>query len=195
MKLRLKEIREAKEPRLTLEAIAERVGKSVSQVSRWESGRSAIQSKDLDAIATAYETDIPGLFGVGREGGNEVREIPLLGRIVSGAWEEAVKSTEEYVYAPAGRGRRAFALKPVGDSMNELIGENGYVVVDPDQTDLVADKVYIVIDVDMRASAKRFCVEPLRFEPCTSNPSYKPIIVGKQPFTVIGRVTDIFSPL
>lgn len=58
--LRLREIRQALG--LTLEQVAERAGKSVSQMSRWESGASNIPSSMLPRLAQAYECSVQDIF-------------------------------------------------------------------------------------------------------------------------------------
>ena len=60
MKIRLAEFR--KRADLTLEEMAERVGVSDSQLSRWEKGRSSIPSKRLPALAEAYGCRISEIF-------------------------------------------------------------------------------------------------------------------------------------
>lgn len=52
MRLRLRELRE--QQKLTLEQMAERLPYSVSQLSRWESGKSNIPSERLPELAQAY---------------------------------------------------------------------------------------------------------------------------------------------
>jgi len=42
---------------------------------------------------------------------------------------------------------------------------------------------------------KRFRADPLRLEPCSSDPQYQPIALGKEPFTVIGRAISSFQSL
>lgn len=59
-RLRLRELRQALG--LTLEQMAERAGKSVSQMSRWESGQSNIPSSTLPALARAYQCTVQEIF-------------------------------------------------------------------------------------------------------------------------------------
>lgn len=119
------------------------------------------------------------------------RAYPLIGKVPAGPWKEAVSDPQGTVYAPRVGGPQCFALRPEGDSMNKLIPEDApspVIVVDPEQKDLVSGKVYVVQNSEKEATYKRFFSDPARFEPCSTNPDHQPIILGRESFTVIGRV-------
>jgi repressor LexA len=75
--------------------------------------------------------------------------------------------------------------------MNLLADEDSYIVIDPDQNMLERRRIYAVRNQDGEATFKRFRADPPRLEPMSSNPEHKPIPVGAEPFTVIGRVTYV----
>lgn len=52
-----------KQAGLTQRVVAEALGVSEAQISRWESGRDNIPSSRLAAMATAYRTSIGAIFG------------------------------------------------------------------------------------------------------------------------------------
>jgi len=52
-----------KRANLTQEAVAEEMGVSVPQISRWENGTNGIPSKRLSAMAKAYRASVEELFG------------------------------------------------------------------------------------------------------------------------------------
>lgn len=124
----------------------------------------------------------------------KVNWVPLVGDIACGAWKEAVEVSGQMVPCSRG-GPNSFALRPVGDSMNELISEDGFVVVDPDQPDLIDGKIYAVINDDGETTAKRYRATPPRLVPCSTNPEHKPIMVGQDGFRVIGRIVELMTPL
>lgn len=122
------------------------------------------------------------------------RRIPMLGAISAGNWRDAVEYCDDYIVVPneAG-GPRAFALKPVGDSMDKLVTEDGFIVVDPDQMELWDGRCYAVRNDSGEATFKKFIALPPRLEPCSNNPDHQPIPLGREPFTIVGRVTYIGS--
>lgn len=127
------------------------------------------------------------------------REIPVAGRISAGSWREAVQMSRETIPVPDHvAGGNLFALRPDGDSMNLIVAEGadgGFVVVDPDQRDLIDRKYYVVMNAHGECTFKRFSQNPLALVPCSSNPIHKPIPIGSEPFTVIGRVVYVGQDL
>ena len=57
----------------------------------------------------------------------------------------------------------------------------------PDDFELRDGKFYAVMK-DGETTFKRFRANPARLEPCSSNPAHGAIAIGREPFTVIGRV-------
>ena len=79
--------------------------------------------------------------------------------------------------------------------MNLVCREGGFVVVDPDQTDLIDRKYYVVATGDHATLFKQFRAEPMELVPCSTDRSHSPIRIGSLPFTVIGRVVYVGSEL
>lgn len=75
-----------------------------------------------------------------------------------------------------------------GDSMNRALPDGSVAVVDPDDLDLVARGIYVVMNGDGEATCKRFMPDPARLEPDSDNPAHKTIYPGRDHFTIIGRV-------
>lgn len=122
--------------------------------------------------------------------------IPKIGKISAGNWQEAVAVTDEYIPIPDGvSGKRIFALEAVGDSMDKLIPDGGYVVIDPDRRELMHDKVYAVMNGDSETTVKRYCDAPPRLVPCSTNPTHNEIMFGEEPVIVIGRVIYVGARL
>lgn len=122
--------------------------------------------------------------------------IPKIGKIAAGNWQEAVALTNEYTPIPDGiSGKRLFALEAMGDSMDRLIPDGGFVVIDPDRRELANDKVYAVMNGDNETTVKRYCEGPPRLVPCSTNPAHKDILFGEEPVIVIGRVVYVGARL
>ncbi|MGN6290424.1 MAG: LexA family protein [Sphingopyxis terrae] len=122
MRIMLRQLREALG--LSQEVIADRLGNSVSQVSRWEAGRSNIPSERLPDLARAYECRVSDIFQ--DEDGPIVPvgpNIPIRGKVAAGVWAEAWDQSEDGM-TMMGRSdietpmRDRFGVIVVGDSMN-----------------------------------------------------------------------------
>jgi transcriptional regulator with XRE-family HTH domain len=125
MHIRLAEFR--KKLGLTLEQMAERTEFSVSQLSRWESGKNNIPSERLPEIAAAYECRISQIFS--DDDDTYLPAGPTLfikGNVQAGHFAEAWEVSEDDWERYTGRAdistpvRERFGLKVVGDSMNEV---------------------------------------------------------------------------
>ncbi|WP_194920612.1 LexA family transcriptional regulator [Novosphingobium sp. NBM11] len=131
-------------------------------------------------------------------GSSNVRGVPEIGIIAAGNWREAVQMSDDVLMVPAHlRGDNLFALRFTGDSMDLVTfgADSGFVVVDPDQIDLIDGKVYAIMNGSGEATFKRFRNSPLRLEPCSSNPDHQPILLGQEPFSVIGKVVYVGQEL
>lgn len=129
----------------------------------------------------------------------EARVLPVVGKIAAGNWREAVEMSDETIPVPDHLdGANLFVLRPDGDSMDRIVPEGsdgGFVVVDPDQRDLVDRKFYVVMNVEGECTFKQFSQNPLALLPCSTNPVHQPIPIGAAPFTVIGRVVYVGQEL
>ena len=183
---------------LTQPEIAERLGVSVPQISRWESGENNIPSYRLPAISAAYQASIGELFdydasvateGVVLEGAQPVAPIPLLGDVPAGNWREAVRKTHHYVPAPeAGIPKSAYALKVVGDSMDKVVQDGATIIIDPTDLDLFDRSYFVVRNGDGETTFKQYLDGPARLVPCSTNPEHKIVPLGAEELTILGRV-------
>jgi len=125
MRIRLREFRERLG--LSQEAMAERTGFSVSQISRWEAGGSNIPSERLPGLARAYECRIADIF--------EEDDTPFLalgpklyikGAARAGHWQEVWQEPEDEWKTFTGRSdvntplRDRFGIRVEGESMNDV---------------------------------------------------------------------------
>jgi|GEM_PF-2459030 len=118
-----------------------------------------------------------------------VQWVPLIGLASAGNWNEAVLMASGEVSIPLRKaGKRAFAVEIKGDSMDKLLPEGGWAVIDPDQNDLYSGRVYLVQNGDDEVTIKRYASDPARLEPVSHNELHKPIPLSGYPYRVIGRV-------
>jgi repressor LexA len=122
-------------------------------------------------------------------GASPVKTIPIIGLTNAGSWREAVEMSIGSMSIPRAIGSdKAFAIEVSGDSMNRLIEEGGYVVVDPMQTQLFDGRTYLIENSDYETTVKRYLANPARFAPMSTNPEHQDIMLGDGHYRVIGRV-------
>lgn len=124
MRIRLKEFRDRLG--LTLEAMAEKSGFSVSQLSRWESGNNNIPSERLPVLAQNYECRVGEIFDDGVPIHPLGPQLNVIGEVAAGIWREAVEWPREDWLTFYGRSDvtvpldQRFGLRIIGESMNQL---------------------------------------------------------------------------
>jgi SOS-response transcriptional repressor LexA len=148
--------------------------------------------KGVRRVTPAEVADISHLLGMSE--GPAARSIPFIGLASAGVWQEAIEMTGGNRFIPSRMcGKRAFAVEIVGDSMDKLLPEGGWAVVDPDQKHLYTGKVYIIANADEETTVKRYCGDPGRFEPVSNNEMHQPFYLTDVPYRVIGRVVSYGS--
>lgn len=179
---------------LTQPELARLVGTTKNQITKLESGDRRLSDHWAERLAPFLGCQPYELFMSPGSDANDLRFVPLVGHIACGNWREAVEHADGMVPSVA-PGVNVFALKASGDSMNELIQDDGYVYVDPDDRDLIDGKIYAVMNSEGETTAKRYRASPARLVPCSTNPEHGEIIIGGGNFTVVGRVVGTYSPL
>jgi len=125
-----------------------------------------------------------------------VQYVPVIGLGSAGRWREAVEQSGPRMTIPAGiASDRAFAIEVVGDSMNLLIKDGGWIVVDPGQKSLMDGKCYLIQNAEYEVTVKAYRTKPPRFEPMSDNDEHQPFLVSDCEFIVLGRVVWTGSPL
>ena len=79
--------------------------------------------------------------------------------------------------------------------MDQVAQAGEQVIVDPGDLDLIAGKYYVVRNAEGETTFKQYCDNPARLAPCSSNPSHQTIFIGRQGFTLFGRVRKKVSNL
>ncbi len=126
----------------------------------------------------------------------EIVSVPIIGITNAGAWREAITMPIGHMPLPLRvAGKRSFALEVSGDSMDKLIEDGGYVVVDPDRKELSPGACYLLQNGEHEATVKLYQRDPARFEPCSSNPSHTSFLVADTDFVVLGRIVWKGAPL
>ncbi len=192
-RFRIQQLR--KERGLTQEELAARIaedsasrfsgGVHLTSISKIENGKTRLTLDWVGAIARALKVTPHEIIGPA-----SIRFVPWIGQIAAGNWSEAIEHPSGYIPAAADvGGPNCFALQPVGDSMDRIVVEGGWIIVDPDQRDLIDRKLYAVRNAEGETTFKQYQADPPALLPCSSNPAHQPIPLGREPFTVIGRVT------
>lgn len=184
----LKKIRKARG--VTLDELAARMvpESTASTIAKLEN---RVMGFTLDYVLSAARALGVQPSEIVEEGGIQTtRVLPVIGSISAGSWQEAVVITDEFMPVPSHlKGANLFVLRPDGTSMNLICtGPTGFVVVDPDQRDLVDGKTYALMNGDGETTWKSFSAGTMQLLPCSTDPAHQPISIGSTPFTVIGRV-------
>ena len=188
---RIRDLREEKQ--LSRAALATLVGTGATQINKLETGERRLSDHWAQRIAPHLGVEPYELFmSAGQT--RTVRWVPIIGEVSCGNLTEAMERPDGFVPTTSG-GPRVFALRPLGDSMNLLIDESGYALVDPDQIDLLDGRVYVVVNGHNETTAKRYRASPARLVPCSTNDTHKDIVIGSEPFTVVGRVIEVVKPV
>jgi len=148
--------------------------------------------KGLRRLRLDERAKIANFLGIEEE--PNVQWVPLIGLASAGYWQEAVLTPMRSRPIPRNvAGKRAFAVEIVGDSMDKLLPEGGWAIVDPDQTSLYGGKVYLLENADHETTVKRYLGDPARFEPVSHNDLHPILELANTPFRVIGRVVSYGS--
>jgi len=113
--------------------IAERLGVSVPQISRWETGEDSIPSKRLSAIADAYGAPLSELVSRSDSIVPLGPTLAVKGEVAAGIWREAFEWSQSEWLSFTGRSdlnaalSSRFGLRVHGESMN-LIYPHGTIV-------------------------------------------------------------------
>jgi SOS-response transcriptional repressor LexA len=161
---------------------------SQSAVSNMLKGIRRVTAQEARAI---YE-----ILGLPTTPTPNVLSVPIIGITSAGMWREAITMPLGQMPVPSGvAGAKSFALEVTGDSMDLLIEEGGFVVIDPDRKELVAGKCYLIANGDHDATVKMYQRDPARFVPCSRNPEHKAFMAADTDFAVLGRVVWKGAPV
>ena len=122
--------------------------------------------------------------------------LPVVGLVSAGAWRDGFEGVTDWIPAPDRTlGRDSFVVRVEGDSMDQVAQAGEQVIVDPGDLDLIAGKYYVVRNAEGQTTFKQYCDNPARLAPCSSNPAHQTIFIGREGFTLVGRVRKKVSNL
>jgi phage repressor protein C with HTH and peptisase S24 domain len=175
-----------KELRLTQGKLASEMGLHQSAVHNILAGQRQVKAHEASYI---YKR-----LGIDRT--PDVHLVPIIGLASAGNWREAILTSGGVMPVPRRvGGERAFAVEIKGDSMDKLIPDGGFAIVDPDETQLYNDRVYLIQNGENEAQVKLYRSNPARYEPASTNELHETLFVGEEPVRVIGRVIWQGAPL
>ena len=156
----------------SLAELAERSGTTASQIMKLEKSMRRLDFDWVERLAQAFGITDRELLSDGAAPPAGVRMVPLVGAIAAGNWREAIAHADGTV-AAVNASENAFALRASGNSMDLLVPDGGYVIVEPDLSDLRDGKVYAVMNAEGESTVKRYRNDPARLEPCSTDASHR----------------------
>lgn len=186
----------------TQEQLAEKVGVTRSTVTQWETGWSKPRMGAVEKLAAVFGVSTSDMVNDQSDISNFV-DVPLYGSIAAGTPIEmhAVDSSHPVPTKIRERYPDAFLLKVEGDSMNRILPNGCYALVDPRQTADCNGAPYAVCVNGYDATIKRVRKLNNGFElvPDSNDPTYlKKTYNYNEPdtetITVIGRVVYYVLP-
>ena len=200
-----------KKSRLTQKEVSAKTGIPLGTIRRWEQGQNDPDLNSLIQLIKLYgvslesilEIEVAGDNSVNRNRNSRMTSAPLLSRITATASIEAITSDETYdipsdIYE---RFPQAFLLKVKDDSMNRVLPNGCYALINPCQEASKSMKAYAVCVNGFDATVKR--VKPLsngyELIPDSIDPTYRPQIfdfneIDTQPVSIIGEVVWYLVP-
>ncbi len=197
--------------RLTQKEVSAKTGIPLGTIRRWEQGQNDPDLNSLIQLIKLYgvslesilEIEVAGDNSVNRNRNSRMTSAPLLSRITATASIEVITSDETYdipsdIYE---RFPQAFLLKVKDDSMNRVLPNGCYALINPCQEASKSMKAYAVCVNGFDATVKR--VKPLsngyELIPDSIDPTYRPQIfdfneIDTQPVTIIGEVVWYLVP-
>ena len=186
----------------TQEQLAEKVGVTRSTVTQWETGWSKPRMGAVEKLAAVFGVSTSDMVNDQSDISNFI-DVPLYGSIAAGTPIEmhAVDSSHPVPTKIRERYPDAFLLKVEGDSMNRILPNGCYALVDPRQTADCNGAPYAVCVNGYDATIKRVRKLNNGFElvPDSNDPTYEKRTYNfnepdTETVTVIGRVVYYVLP-
>lgn len=185
--------------------LAEKLDTTQQTIQRYESGARDIKSSVLIKLSSVLDVTISYLLGMENAAlpNNSTIDVPLYGSIAAGEPIEMMEfeDSQPIPIKVHEKFPDAFLLKVEGDSMNRILPNGSYALVDPDQKEPINGKPYAVCVNGYDATIK--IVKKLNngFElaPDSTDPTYVPTVYdynkqGTDPVTIIGRIVYYVLP-
>lgn len=185
--------------------LAERLETTQQTIQRYESGARDIKSSVLVSLSRVLGVTISYLLGMENASipNNSTVDVPLYGSIAAGTPIEMIssESSQPVPIEVQCRYPSAFLLRVRGESMNRVLPNGCFALIDPEQREPVNCKAYAVCVNGYDATIKRVRRLQNGFElaPDSLDPTYKPTVYdfgepGTDTVTIIGRVVYYVLP-
>ena len=185
--------------------LAEKLGTTQQQISRYESGERDPKASIVADLSATLGVTISYLLGM--DDSKPIKQsfvdVPLYGSIAAGTPLDMIE-TEDYHQIPAVMHERfpnAFLLKVEGESMNKILPNGCYALIDPCENTDCNGAPYAVCVNGYAATVKRVKQLNNGFElvPDSNDPTYTPKTYnyneeGTEEITVIGKVVYYVLP-
>ena len=195
---RIAEVRKAR--CMTQAELASAVGTSQQNIQRYEKGRVSPSTPMLAEIANALDVTLSYLLGIDSSPAptsDGFIEVPLYGSIAAGTPIEMLPTDDMHPIPIIVRDKYpdAFLLKVRGESMNRVLPNGCYALIDPAKTVERDGKLYAVCVNGYDATIKRVrkLANGYELAPDSNDPTYRAQVYdygieGTDEITVIGRV-------
>lgn len=192
------------EKNMLQEELGKIIGVSKSSIGYYENEKRDIPTDIAKKLANYFEVSIDYLLGYSDEryNRNSVLMIPVLGKIRAGLPIFADENIEEYqpvftsIYNISNM-NNYFYLKVVGDSMNKVVQNGAYVLVERQDYAENGDIVVAIVNGDNEATLKEFKQVDnfVILNPQSTDDSYKPITIDltRTNLKIIGKVIGDFK--
>lgn len=185
--------------------LAEKLGTTQQTIQRYEAGARDIKSSVLVKLSAALGVTISYLLGMENASipSNAMTDVPLYGSIAAGTPIEMMEVEDMHPVPTALHDKYpdAFLLKVEGDSMNRILPNGCYALVDPcDDIDYSGDPYAVCVNgCDATVKRVRKLNNGFELAPDSNDPTYKPTVYdygvkGTATVTVIGRVVYYVLP-
>lgn len=189
-----------KEKGLSQADLAKRMGTTQQNVQRWETGAVNMRADTLVKMSRILNKSIGYLLGFTADSETVVTsesEVPLYGAIAAGTPIEMIPIDETFSIPSELHDKYpdAFLLKVQGESMNRIIPNGSYALIDPCLNVEENGKPYAVCVNGFDATIKRvkMLAHGVELIPDSNDPTYRPQIYDfndpeSQKITIIGKV-------
>lgn len=162
--------------------------------SRIERGEVSVDAYRLAEIAQALDVPISRLLGIQSQTLVDVQYVPVVASASAGQLTEAILADAEIKIPVTHPSKTLVAVEVVGTSLNKIIPEGAYAVIDYEDRALVSKQCY-AIQIDGEVTLKRFSDAQgiMRFEPVSTETH--DTIFCTQPIEVIGRIVAFVGAL
>lgn len=193
-----------KEAGLNVDQVGAALGKSGKTISAWEVGRGQPDGDQLIVLCRLFGKKISDFFGIEPSvSSDSYYDVPLYGAIAAGTPIEMIESEGTFPIPMAKHEEYpdAFLLRVEGESMNRVLPNGCYALVNPCSDVERDNQPYAVCVNGYDATIKRVHKLNNGFElvPDSTDPTFKPAIYdygveGTETITPIGRVVYYVLP-